>query len=44
MKNENGNIELYKKLICDMILEMTDLRFLRQIYSIVSREARKTGN
>ena len=25
MKNENGNIELYKKLICDIILEMTDL-------------------
>ena len=43
MKNETGNIEIYKKLICDMIQEMTDVKFLRQIYSIVTREAKRTG-
>jgi hypothetical protein len=41
MKNENANIELYKKLICDMIQELTDVKFLRQIYSIVAREYKK---
>ena len=35
--------EIYKKLICDMIMEMTDARFIRQIYSIVYREKNKTG-
>lgn len=43
MKNETVNVEIYKKLICDMIQEMTDGRFLRQIYSIISREAKRTG-
>lgn len=43
MKNEAVNVEIYKKLICDMIQEMTDGRFLRQIYSIIAREAKRTG-
>lgn len=41
MKNESANIELYKKMICDMICEMTDAKFLRQIYSIIARERSK---
>lgn len=43
MKGENANIEIYKKLICDMIQEISDGRFLRQIYSIICREMNRTG-
>jgi hypothetical protein len=43
MKNENANIELYKKLICDLIQEVNDGKFLRQIYSIVARELKRAG-
>ena len=43
MAKEQTNIDLYKKLICDMIQEMGDCRFLRQIYSIVYAEYKKTG-
>ena len=35
--------EIYKKLICDMIAEMTDERFLRQIYSIIYRQKKRVG-
>lgn len=41
MANEQGNIELYQKLICDMVCDITDSRFLRQIYSIIFREYKK---
>lgn len=44
MPKEKINTELYKKLICDMIEEITDTRFLKQIYSIIVREYRKTGS
>ena len=44
MKGENINIEVYKKLICDMVEEITDGRFLRQIYSILMREQKRTGS
>lgn len=39
-----ADIELYKKLICDMVQEITDVRFLRQIYSIIYRQKKRTGN
>ena len=44
MPKEKINTALYKKLICDMIQDMTDARFLKQIYSIIVREYRKTGS
>lgn len=44
MQREKATTELYKKLICDMIQDMTDARFLKQIYSIIVREYRKTGS
>ena len=44
MQREKATTELYKKLICDMIEEITDTRFLKQIYSIIVREYRKTGS
>ena len=40
---EEALIEIYKKLICDMISEMTDERFLRQIYSIIYRQKKRVG-
>jgi hypothetical protein len=43
MKNESANNELYKKLICDLIQEVNDGKFLRQIYSIVVRELKRAG-
>lgn len=43
MANNQTNIELYKKLICDMILDIDDSRFLRQVYSYVYREHRLCG-
>ena len=43
MANENINIEIYKKLICDMICDIRDIRFLRQIYSYIYREHRRTS-
>lgn len=36
-------ISVYKNLICDMIQELTDERFIIQIYSIIYRH-RKRGN
>lgn len=43
MANEQINVDLYKKLICDMVQDIDDDRFLRQIYSIILREYKKTG-
>lgn len=40
---ENESIEAYQKLICNMVQEMTNLRFLKQIYSILYREKKRTG-
>ena len=42
-ENTNINMDVYKKLICDMILDIQDGAFLRQIYSIIAREDKKTG-
>ena len=38
MKND---IDIYKKLICSMIQDMTNERFLRQIYSIIYYQQKK---
>lgn len=35
--------EIYKKLICDMISDMTDERFLRKIYSIIYIQKKRVG-
>lgn len=35
------SIELYQQMICDMIYEITDERFLHQIYSIIYRQRKK---
>ena len=37
------SIEVYKKLICDLIQDMTDERFIRQIYSLVYRQMKRNG-
>lgn len=41
MTSERGDIGLYQKLICDIVCDITDSRFLRQIYSIILREYKK---
>lgn len=43
MENKKSEVtmEMYKKLLCDMIMEMNDIRFIRQIYSIMLRENKK---
>ena len=43
MAKEQSNIDLYKKLICDMVQDINDGRFLRQIYSYIYRERRLCG-
>lgn len=43
MEKDKVPIDVYKKLICDMIQDMTDERFIRQIYSIVYRQRKRTG-
>ena len=43
MERENVPIEVYKKLICDLIQDMTDERFIRQVYSIIYRQRKRTG-
>lgn len=35
------SVEVYKRLICDMIARMNDERFISQIYSIVFRQYRR---
>jgi hypothetical protein len=50
MENKKNEVplEVYKKLLCDMIQDMEDSRFIRQIYSIVLRQKqlneKKAGN
>lgn len=41
MKGETFNADVYKKLICDMVWGLSDPKFLRQIYSIITREYKK---
>lgn len=43
MAKDQTNNDLYKKLICDMVQEINDGRFLRQIYSYIYRERRLSG-
>ena len=43
MANERIDINLYKKLICDMVDDIEDARFLRQLYSYIFRERRLCG-
>ena len=43
MAKGHSNIDLYKKLICDMVQDINDGRFLRQIYSYIYREQRLCG-
>ena len=42
MKHNEYPISVYKKLICDMIQETNDERFVKQIYSIIFMQ-RKRG-
>ena len=44
MDNKKVPIEVYKKLICEMIDEMNDDWFIRQIYSIIYRHKERTGS
>ena len=43
MKNENANIDLYRKLICDMLQDLSDEKFLRQLYSLLVRQQSRAG-
>ena len=43
MANERIDINLYKKLICDMVQDIEDARFLRQLYSYIFKERRLCG-
>jgi hypothetical protein len=43
MANDRIDTDLYKKLICDMVLDIEDSRFLRQLYSYIFRERRLCG-
>ena len=43
MQKERANNEVYKKLICDLIQDVNDGRFLRQVYSYIVRERRLCG-
>lgn len=38
MKND---IDVYKKLICSMIQDMTNERFIHQIYSLIYRQQKR---
>ena len=44
MANERIDINLYKKLICDMVQDIEDARFLRQLYSYIFKERRLCGH
>ena len=35
------SVEVYKRLICDLIMDMTNEKFVRQIYSIVWRKYKR---
>lgn len=41
MEQEQITISTYKDLICEMIREMDDSRFIKQIYSIVYRQRKR---
>lgn len=41
---EHTTLEVYKKLICDMVQTMESERFLKQIYSILLTETKRTGS
>ena len=43
MASERIDTSLYKKLICDMVQDIEDARFLRQLYSYIYRERRLCG-
>lgn len=43
MPNNQNKIDLLKKMICDMIQDNNDSRFLRQVYSLLFREQNRTG-
>lgn len=40
MKNRNSNSELYKKMICDAVMDVEDPAQLRRIYSVVCRQSK----
>lgn len=41
MEQEQITISTYKDLICEMIQQMDDSRFIKQIYSIVYRHRKR---
>ena len=41
---EHTPIEVYKKLICDMVQSAENEKFIKQIYSIVLTETKRTGS
>ena len=43
MANQQANVELYQKMICDMVQDIRDGRFLKQVYSYIYREQRRSG-
>ena len=43
MPNNQNRNDLLKKMICDMIQDTNDNRFLRQVYSLLFREQTRTG-
>lgn len=43
MANKQASNELLKKMICDMVQDMNDNAFLRQVYSLLFREMNRTG-
>lgn len=43
MANNQNKNDLLKKMICDMIQDTNDNRFLRQVYSLLFREQNRTG-
>lgn len=43
MANKQTGNELLKKKICDMVQDINDNAFLRQVYSLLFREQNRTG-
>lgn len=39
-----ADIDFYKKLICDMVLEIHDDQLIRHIYSILYRARKRAGS
>lgn len=44
MEKEQIPISVYKELICDMVRDMNDDRFIKQLYSIVLRQIKRAGS